>query len=492
MIMRKFLLSVCTILFASCTIVASETLPITGSFVNLFYQDVRNKYMNPAHMDNTDPELWKQKVNEMHDMGIEYLVFMAVANEGKADYPSIIMPLNYDSTKKSPVTAIMDEAEKLDMKVFMSIGWAQNQDDNLRIPAILQRQKDIMDELSEIYGSYKSFYGWYLPVEDCLGPVLTESAVKAVNALTEKAHKITPGKKTMISPYGFFCSDFDNPQFGKQIAKLKVDIIAYQDEIGCVREEFPLPRLKENWKKIAKIHQDCGIELWANCESFAWEKGTNDRQSALIPAAMPRILSQMNAASQAGVNRIISFAICGILDSNKGDYWLGQPTIAAETVNNYEAWRKGDRKWKLLETSLKGNMKGTVVNCSHNTLSDGDFGEENPNDSRWITFSKGYNEIIIDIPSKQIAHSLYIRFLSCNKKGINMPDKIYIYEELSNGKYKLLSTRDITQFPNNRHDTWIEGIELSCKNSSCSKLKLAFESTDCKVAIDEIILNPQL
>ena len=490
--MKKFALSVFTLFATFCTAFATDTLPITGSFVNLFYQDVRNKYMNPAHMDNTDPEMWRQKVNEMHDMGIEYLVFMAVANEGKADYPSKIMPLNYDAARKSPVTAIMDEAERLGMKVFMSIGWAQNQDDNLRIPAILQRQKDIMDELAGIYGSYKSFYGWYLPVEDCLGPVLTESAVKAVNALTDKAHKITPGKKTMISPYGFFCSDFENPEFGKQIAKLKVDIIAYQDEIGCVREEFPLPRLKRNWEKIAKIHKDCGIELWANCESFAWEKGTNDRQSALIPAAMPRILSQMVAASQAGVSRIISFAVCGIIDNNKGDYWLGQPAIAAETAADYEAWCNGERKWRLLEASFKGTLKGETAQCDNTALSDGISGDENPNDNNWVTFDKGYHEIGITPQNGKEVKSLYVRFLSCEKKGINMPDKIYVYIENDGGSLALASVRDIPRFPNNRHDTWIEGIELPCNAPQGAKLKLAFESTDNKVAIDEIILNPEL
>ena len=40
--------------------------------------------------------------------------------------------------------------------------------------------------------------------------------------------------------------------------------------------------------------------MWANCESFAWEHGTNDRQSALIPAPFPRFLSQMAAATDDG------------------------------------------------------------------------------------------------------------------------------------------------------------------------------------------------
>jgi hypothetical protein len=106
--------------------------------------------------------------------------------------------------------------------------------------------------------------------------------VEAVNALTDMARALTPGKKVLISPYGIFNSDFDDPRYEQQIMRLKVDIIAYQDEIGCVREKYPLPRLRGNWKKLRAIHDKTDIEMWANCESFAWEAATNDRTSALF------------------------------------------------------------------------------------------------------------------------------------------------------------------------------------------------------------------
>ena len=69
---------------SSHCIVADKVLPVTGTFINLPYQDVRNKYTNPAHIDTTDPQMWAAKIAEMKKMGMEYLVFMSVANEGKA------------------------------------------------------------------------------------------------------------------------------------------------------------------------------------------------------------------------------------------------------------------------------------------------------------------------------------------------------------------------------------------------------------------------
>lgn len=465
---------------------AQDILPITGSWVNLFYQDVRNKYTNPQYMDNTDPDFWQAKVQEMHDMGIEYLIFMATANEGKADYPSKLMPWGYDANRKSPVCAIMDQADKLGMKVFMSIGWAKDQDDNLKIPQILQRQKDIMAELAQLYGNRESFYGWYLPVEDCLGPILSDAAVKAVNSLVDNAHKLTPGKKTMISPYGFFCSKFDDPRFGQQIEKLKVDIIAYQDEVGCVREEFPMPRLKENWKKMRAIHDKTNIEMWANCELFTWEKGLNSRQSALIPAAMPRIVSQLAAATQGGAQRIISFMVYGLWDSNTTPYTIAQPHVAQDAARDYESWRANEGRWPILNAMFTNKALNSCT-INDNALFDGLMGDENPNDKNWVMYSAGHNTI--DLPAIDNVNDITLRFLQCKKKGIEFPYKVYLYASNDGKSYTLIATKDVPDFPNDQHDSWVDCISFKCNGNKY--YRVAFEA-DNKVAIDEIFINMQI
>ena len=141
--MRRLLSAICCC--AALVAAAQRPLPITGSWLNLFYQDERNKYTNPEAVDNTDPELWRTKIDQMHRMGIEYVVLMAVANDGKADYPSGIMPPAYPADRESPVEAILDQAAQNGMHVFLSIRWAENQDDNLKRPEILNRQLEIMD-----------------------------------------------------------------------------------------------------------------------------------------------------------------------------------------------------------------------------------------------------------------------------------------------------------------------------------------------------------
>lgn len=462
---------------------AAKPLPVTGSWINLFYQDVRNKYTNPEHLDNTDPDLWRAKVDQMHRMGVEYLVFMAVANEGLADYPSEIMPHAYPEGRISPVSAIMEQAEKNGMKVFLSIGWAENQDDNLKRPKILNRQLQIMDELAGLYGDSPAFYGWYLPVEDCLGPVLPETSVTAVNRLVARAKELTPGKKTMISPYGFFCSDFSNPKFAERIESLKVDIIAYQDEVGCVREDYPLPRLRENWKKIREIHDKTNIELWANCELFTWEKSTNSRSSALVPASINRILSQLQAATAGGVERIISFMVCGILDDGSDCYNLGQPQYSKSVAEEYKEWLSGNEKYDFFENTLNGTVENKAFDAS-NPLFDNVFGDENPDNTAWQKLQPGFASFDVNTHG---CEKLYLRFLDCHKRGISLPYKISLSTYDEAGVATLVAVKDVVSFPNNLHDAWIECVTLPLP-SGVSKVKVDIH-TDMPAMIDEIVVE---
>ena len=457
-----------------------SVLPITGTFLNLPYQDVRNKYTNPLAMDYTDPQFWTVKVNEMAKMGMEYLVLMAVANEGQSYYPSKLMPWVYNPALKSPVDAIMDAAAANGMKVFMSTGWAKDQDDNLRDPAIKGRQIEMMNELAALYGSHPAMYGWYLPVEDCFGPVLTDYAVEAVNALTDMARTLTPDAKVLISPYGIFNSDFDNPRYEQQIMRLKVDIIAYQDEIGCVRERYPLPRLRENWKKLRAIHDKTDIEMWANCESFAWEKATNDRTSALVPASFSRLLSQLAVATEGGVDRIISFMMYGIYEDPTSPYQIGQPQWSNEAYHDYMAWRDGDRYWKIAERAFLGYY--------------GQPARESV-DSSWDVREPGYQEVVCELAEGQTLESLLVRMLICEKDGIATPDMLVLSYSADGPEYRLAQTKSCPVFVNTRHDAYVDHILFDNLGdlipSDTRYVRVSYVS-DHKTALDRLILNPEL
>ena len=485
---------IASFLFASCSnvvkhgqetsldshVVCESIMPITGTFLNLPYQDVRNKYTNPLSMDYTDPVFWSTKVQEMSKMGMEFLVLMAVANEGYSYYPSKLMPWVYNPQLKSPVDAIMDAAAENGMKVFMSTGWAKDQDDNLRDPAIKGRQIQMMNELAVLYGNHPAMYGWYLPVEDCFGPVLTDYAVDAVNALTDMAKALTPNAKVLISPYGIFNSNFDDPRYEQQIMRLKVDIIAYQDEIGCVREKYPLPRLRQNWRKLRAIHDKTNIEMWANCESFAWEKATNDRTSALIPASFSRLLSQLAVATEGGVDRIISFMMYGIYEDPSSPYQIAQPFWSHRAYEDYMAWKAGNRYWKTVEAALLGFY--------------GEIAREAV-DSAWDMRDPGKQEIVVELEEGTHLESVLVRMLMCVKDGIATPDMLVLSYSCDGTEYRLAQTKSCPVFPNTRHDAYVDHILFEGLDTIVPKdvkmIKLSYIS-ETKTAIDRLIVNPQL
>ena len=456
-----------------CRPVIDAVLPVTGTFINLAYQDVRNLYTNPPQADNTDPDMWKEKIAEMKEMGMEYLIFMAVANEGRSYYPSELMDWQYPKWRESPVDAIMDAAAEHGMKVFMSTGWAKDQDDNLRDPKIKGRQIQMMEELASIYGDHPAMFGWYLPVEDCLGPVLSDYAVEAVNSLTARARELTPGKKILISPYGIFNSDFDDPRYERQLSRLTVDIIAYQDEVGCVREPYPMTRLRSNWKKLREIHDRTGVQMWANCESFAWSGNTNDRTSALIPASFSRFLSQMAAASAAGVDRIISFIMCGIYDKPSSPYQLGQPQWSAKVYEDYMAWKRGDPYWKAAESAMTGRFQGRVP------------AHENPSDRYWTSYDPGEHDVIIDLGSAGDRGKVLLRMLNSQKDGIVPPETVFLFKSPDGKRWTLDQIRQTPVFPNTRHDTFVDCLLFDSLSPDTRYINLTFRSR-YRTMMDEI------
>lgn len=473
----------------------AQTKPVQGTWINLPYQDVRNKYMNPSYIDYTTPEFWEAKIKEQAELGMKYVVIMAVANEEKAFYPSTYMQLAYDKSKKSPLDAIMDTAAKYGVNVFLSCGWAVNQDDNISDPKIRAMQLRIMEETAKLYKDHSAFYGWYLPVEDSMEPILSDHAVDAVNFLTNHARGLTPSKKIMISPYGVCYADLDSPKFGEQIKKLKVDIIAYQDEVGCVREPQPLPRAKVNFKKIGKIHQDTNIDFWMNVESFTWEKADNSRESALIPAAFPRYLAQMTSATEAGAKEIISFSTYGIFEKDDSPFPIGQPKYSNQVVHDYNAWRQGDKKWKLLEASFRNDIKGLPISKifvqgnSVLKLSDGVLAEENDKDNRWYSLGSDKNSITVNLTKKQFIKSVGIRFLNYMPSNIALPEFVHLSIQMPNRTVKRVATIALDQFPNNRFDAWIDLALFDDLNIETDSIIIEADSYDNKTMMcDEILV----
>ncbi|MCQ2158282.1 MAG: DUF4434 domain-containing protein [Bacteroidales bacterium] len=468
-------------LLASCKPAVKETMPVTGTFINLAWQDERNNYMNFQDENvNTDPEMWADKMRALHEIGVDYIMFDQVANERKAYYPSPSMEHHYPEGRKSPVDAIMDTCDELGMHVFLSSGWAVSQYDNVGDSSVVARQCEIMQELADLYGDRPSFCGWYLPMEDCLSPYLPDRSVDGINKLTATAYAVTPGKLTMVAPWGIYGAQLDNPKFKENLSRINVDIIAYQDEVGCVRDRFPMIRVRRNFRKLEKIHKDLKLEYWINIENFTWDRGTNNHYSSLIPAEFGRYLAQIVNASQSGCRRIVSFSIFGIIDKPGERHPLSQPVEGPRTWSDYQSWLDGDAHWSLLEdvfTSINtGKPYGKAVNDAHGArvcysvnglpsrklsaaqseiqaLTDGVFGEEDPTDPRWVDFTAGMN-VTLDLGRTRSVSSVAPRFLNYAQDHIHMPGTVVLETSVDGENWSDPVIADGPHAVNIKHDCY--------------------------------------
>jgi hypothetical protein len=103
------------------------------------------------------------------------------------------------------------------------------------------------------YAAHPSFYGWYFASEAYLQPYFQDSFIAYVNLLAREARELTEGCKIFISPYGTRFAVNDQ-KFVEQLQALDVDIIAYQDEVGCVRDRFPVKTSSEAFTILRAAH----------------------------------------------------------------------------------------------------------------------------------------------------------------------------------------------------------------------------------------------
>ena len=221
--------------------------------------------------------------------------------------------------------------------------------------------------------------------------------------------------------------------------------------------------------------------MWANCENFTWERGTNDRTSALIPAAPERFMAQLEAASEAGVNRIVSFMMCGIFEPKQSRYSLGQPDLSARAGEEYMRWMESGRP-ALREREC---AEGVITHCSETRLVDGVVGDENTANPAWVVLPKGEHEISFSLTEGSKDATFSLGTLNYSPEGVRPPSRVALYGSEDGQDYELLEVVQPYVWPNDRHDAWVQTIRFSHNNDSFKYFRLVL-TCPSKCYMDEI------
>ena len=307
---------------------------IDGTFFEFRHHNTaEGKYWNPA-LEKFQGEDWRRKVREISELQMEYIVVMATALYERCFFKSSVYPFA-EMPCEDPIEDILSEADECGVKVFLGNGfygdWTKA-GKNIKDQEIISRSFKAMEELTALYGHHKSFYGWYFPDETCIILKFSKDFVFYVNLCTEECRRLTPGKKTLIAPYGTNLA-LANGSYVKCLSRLDVDFIAYQDEVGV--RKTPVARTEKIFEKLRKAHDKAGrAELWADIELFDFEGMVY--KSALVPSSIERISRQIeNVAPYC--DKILSYQYLGIMNPRDSLSFAGHKD-SAKLYENYKRW----------------------------------------------------------------------------------------------------------------------------------------------------------
>ncbi len=309
---------------------------ISGSWIEFqHHNDVEGKYWNPICRGFTETQ-WRAKVQEMKGLGMRYLVLLCTSMVGperaESYFKTDIYPFAEGFGCPDPLRVLMDEAEKQDMRVFMSVGYYGNWLDvigNMTSPEVEKRAFRAMEQVYEQFGHYKSFYGWYYPDETCISGHFDPRFMAYANRYSAFGRSFNPALKTLIAPYGTNMLRTDG-EYIRQLEALDVDFVAYQDEVG-VRKSTE-DQTEAYYEALRRAHDKAGRSaLWADVELFGFEGEVY--KSALLPANITRLQKQLEAVSPY-CDELLCYQYMGLMNKPGTIAFCGHP----DSIEYYRAY----------------------------------------------------------------------------------------------------------------------------------------------------------
>jgi hypothetical protein len=307
--------------------------PITGSWFEFqHHATFEGVDWNPALVRFTAAQ-WDEKIKEMAEIGMKYVVLMATAVYYRAFFDTKIYA-KWELTCPDPLEAVLSAADKYNVKFFIGSGFYGDweSEDTISDSVAGKQRLQAMEELAARYGHHASFYGWYWPDEACINPHYTPEFIRYVNVLSHQARQLKPKAPIMIAPYGTRIAIPDD-LYVRQLDALDVDIVAYQDEVGVHKSK--VTETAAFYEGLRKAHdRSQKAKIWADVEIFEFELGVY--KSALMPASFDRVVRQLEAVSP-WVDEILVYQYLGLMNKPGSAAFAGSPR-STRLYQDYRSW----------------------------------------------------------------------------------------------------------------------------------------------------------
>ena len=321
--------------------------PISGSWFEFQHHSaVEGESWNAACAKFT-AEQWDAKVKEIAEIGMEYLVLMSTACHFQAYYPTAIYP-RFPLDCEDPIEAVLAAADKYGIMFFIGAGFYGHWDRPIVLldPVAAKKRLQGIEEMAKRYGHHPSFYGWYWPDEACIDPYYSEDFIRYVNTCSRLGRAVRPKAKVLIAPYGTRIVKPDD-KYVKQLDRLDVDIVAYQDEVGVRKSKTTETSAFYAGLKKAHARASRPVAIWADMEIF--ECPGEVYKSALQPASFERIERQL-AAISPWVETILVYQYQGMMNKPGSAAFAGPPS-STRLYSDYVEWLRNHHPERLKSKS---------------------------------------------------------------------------------------------------------------------------------------------
>lgn len=324
-----------------------STREISGAWAGIYHwSETEGKHWN-KDIQKMEDSHWKELTRSMNKLDMNIMVIQEVfRNEeyvgkhtinienysGKAFYPSTLYPDRMDIAAKDPIEAILSEADKLGMNIFLGVGMFAWFDFT---PESLEWHKLVAKELWDMYGQHESFYGFYVSEESGGGLDNWEET-------SEMQRKRKDDIVHFFKEFKKYCTSFA-PSKPIMLATNSFDVPTGMDTYPALLEHldilcpFGFARMPEGditGKEAADMLQEAcdaaGSHLWFDLEAFLFNP-----DSSLYPRPIEEIIHDLNMFDN--FEKILCYQFPGVFNDPEMSVRIGEERTV-ELFKDYQEY----------------------------------------------------------------------------------------------------------------------------------------------------------
>lgn len=332
-----------------------STLRIGGAWCGIYHWSEKEGRHWNAQIKRMSDSQWRGVIRAMHEIGMNIVIIQeafhsqksaernCIASKdyhGRAFYRSKLYPARMPIAAKDPFEAILSEADRLGMHVFVPVGLYAWFDYS---PASLAWHEKVARELWNRYGSHPSFYGWYVSEEvgGNLGPDERHrhQIVNFFRQFRPYVRRLAPEKPVMLA-----CNCHGIGQALNYYPQLlaNVDILSPFGFDRMPAGDLTGPQAAALLQKLCKAS---GTHLWLDMEVFLF-----DKTGALVPRPVQQITQSLHTYTR--FEETLCYQFPGLMTAP----WMRPRLGGQSAVRLYRAYRR-------YFDGLDGKKKGLPRKC---------------------------------------------------------------------------------------------------------------------------------